>query len=1058
MFILHTSNKAEYLLQHMATVLQSPLSSAFSIEHFLIQSQGMERWVCQQMAESRAVWSNYEFHFPGKFYNVLIDQLMHDEEKLKPSYTQEQMLWRFEAILRKLPEHEGNLLQQYLQGPQLDIKRFQLAKQLAYTFDQYQFLRPDWMTQWAFTDCHKLDIDTAWQCQLWQALQAEGKGVRWRVAIEKLQTLSSDKAREYLPERLSVFGISAMSPIYLELMQAIARHIDVHFYLLSPAAGFWGDIKTKRQWQTQPLQTAQQQDLFAQSISSTAVAEGSPLLSMLGQQGRDFQQLLADDSITFDLDFTSFDEAESHVQNLLQHLQQDLVETDFSVYVQGADSSIQLHACHSRMREVEVLRDQIQAAFDADSALELRDVVVMAPDVHQYAPFIAAVFHDIPHSIADSMSQQSNQLLDTFIQFLSVTQSRWAWDDIVAILEQAVVYENLGLSSTQLDVVKHWIQRTNIRWGASAEHRAENGLPAISTTSWQSGLERLLMGYMLDEEAFHEGILPYIDIEGSTAQALGGLRDFIVLLNIYKQRFRKSYDLQGWSQLLSEAAHRLFKTDDNYRDAFKQLQEYLEELEKAQAMNSQLLSLEVVLLWLRDYAQQQQSSAGFMRGRLTFCSMLPMRAIPFKVIALIGMNEGEFPRQDVPADFDLMAKQEKRIGDRSLRDDDRYQFLEVLLSVRQQLLLSYVGFSNKTNDPIQPSIVISELLEVLEKHYQINAADISYQHPLHGHSTQYFNAEKLFSYSDRHFQTANALQKTNGPSPSWHQPVAQNDEELDVIPLDDLLAFIGHPQQYFAESVLGLRIPRIDDLQGVSEHFDLEGLNLYLQQQQWIEELLENDCFEESLKAIATGDFPLGTSGQLRIADHQREVSEFVEKLREPALGIKVDNQSVDVKVNGKRLVGQLHHQYRGGQLFYRYAKMKGKDLLIAWVSHLLALQTRQQSTFLFAKDRVIEFKAMSGDEALTLLSVIIEAFLQGRQQLSHFWVGAGMAWYEQAFKTRSAVAPIIVAEKAFELSWSREPYWQLFYDDANDFTKFSTTFESICEDILGPIIHSQQT
>jgi exodeoxyribonuclease V gamma subunit len=388
------------------------------------------------------------------------------------------------------------------------------------------------------------------------------------------------------------------------------------------------------------------------------------------------------------------------------------------------------------------------------------------------------------------------------------------WNEVLGLLEEPVVRERFGLFEADMLMVSHWVDATRIRWGESAEHREALGVGDFTENSWEAGLERLLMGYAVpSDDQFSDGILPFTDIEGSQAQILGNFYAFYKLLKRARKQLAQERPLNQWLVIIREYADLLLLENSELQRQWDGLRELFENLTESAEVHTQSLSLVVVIDHLKSMANEQKTATGFMRGQLTFCSMLPMRAIPFSTIALLGMNEGEFPKVDGRAAFDLMDKDFRR-GDRSRRADERYQFLEILVSSRKQLLISYIGQSIKNNEEIPPSVVVSELLDSLDQYYGISSDKVLVKHPLQAFNKKYFIPDSaLFSYSKAAAEMAVSLQQSSDqPEGFWWQGDLQEREkpadEMRV-DLDDLFRFYNHPQRYFVEKHLNLRIRQI---------------------------------------------------------------------------------------------------------------------------------------------------------------------------------------------------------------------------------------------------------
>jgi len=1038
MFILHSSNKTENLVFHLTAVIEnSPLASPFAKEVFLIQSQGMERWLSQQLASQFKVWGNYEFLFPGKFFSSLAQNI--DSRLSDAAFERNLMLWRIEALLRRLDGEVFLPLTQYLSGENVALKRYQLAQQLAQIFDQYQMMRPDMLAAWQKGQLLYQTTTERWQQALWlQIIEQTGnkhRGSLWLDVIAKLNAAEEGAFSAKLPERISVFGLNTMPPLFLSYLEGLSKHCQLHLYLLNPAQDFWADLASKRQ--------------RANDENFT----GHPLLSTLGQQGREFQEMLLEQA-QFDLEPESFELSEA--QNNLQRLQNGILNNSLDEQPLQKDDSISIHACHSRMREVEVLKNQLLQALEKDPTLELRDIVVMAPDIQVYEPFISAVFDDIQHAIADRSLRLSNNALDAFIRFLDLSQSRFGWQTVLDLLEQPVVYPGFGLSEVDLELINHWVQDTHVRWGKSAQHKQELGLPELSENTWQATLDRLLMGYAVgSDQDFVADVLPYRDIEGSSALALGGLCDFMQLLFKASKELKQAKPLKNWSTQLYYYADQLLAAAEPVER--QQLNELLAELSaELAAVHNDDVELQVIISWLEGMVAERKSSNGFLRGQLTFCSMLPMRSIPFKVIALLGMNDGEFPKIDRNPTFDLLA-QHFRKGDRSRRSDDRYQFLEILLSARQQLIMTYVGQSISHNDAIPPSVVISELLEVLQC-----GGDLITRHPLQPFSRRYFDGTSdVFSFSEADCETARALSR-RGDRPVaqadlwWQGTIPSDTEETEIIELSELFSFFRHPQRYFMQRQMDIRFSGMEADAEEREPFSVAKLEGYAIYHEWIHEALNGKPVTVK-KLQAQGRWLAGVPGELEFDRQQQVINGFVERIKAKNLGEPLDDLPVDISVNGYRLVGKLSNLYQRGSLFYRYADLKGKDFVCALLHHLIINAVQPQSSFLLSTDEDLEF--MPEHCQPEQLSAWIEIYRLGRKQPDAFFVEPALAYVKQAHKltagnraSKSALdAAIERLSRAVEQPY--EPELRRLYGNVADLgLVLGESFELQCQSLLQPV------
>ncbi|WP_394753683.1 exodeoxyribonuclease V subunit gamma [Crenothrix sp.] len=984
MFSLYSSHKTETLLANLVTVIKDqPLSSLFEKEVFLVQQPSMERWLSQQLASQLKVWGNYQFLVGDKFFNTMVQKI---NSRLNDAvFDRDALLWRIENLLRDdLHGSQFNAITQYLAGENTALKRYQLARKLAQIFDQYQILRPDMMAAWQQNQLLYDNETERWQKALWQRISVQlgeqDKGMLWRNVIAKLNDAEAGKFTPHLPERIFIFGIHHLAPVMLDFFQALSRHCPLHFFLFNPMSNVADQAHSLRHLQ-------------------------HPLLTSLGQQGYEFQEMLLERGL-LNNELGNSTNTES-TKNILQQLQNDILSPAYCAQKLAKDDSICIHACHSRMREVEVLKNQLLKCLEQDAALELRDIIVMSPDIKHYAPFISAVFGDIQHIVADSASL-AHHAFNAFIDFLQLSQGRFGWKAVLDLLERPIIYPGFDLSDSDLDLIKHWLQDTRVRWGQSAEHKQELGVFACAENTWQATLDRLLMGYALGEDSeFVDGILPYKDIEGSSAQALGGLHDFLQLLFDASSQLKQSMALADWGAVLYGYADQLLMASEVSER--QPLNDCLLELSALASVHHECVDVQVVIAWLQDRLNtlsQRDAGSGFLRGQLTFCSLQSIRGIPFKVMALLGMNEGDFPRIDQRPTFDLIA-QHTRKGDNLQRSEDRYQFLDIILSARQQLIITYVGQSIKHNNRIAPAIVVSELLEVLRDSYQL--ADLVVDHPLHAFSARYFKGEgDVYSFSEADCATALALSQPRADRAVWWQGALITPEE-NVIELTDVFRFFQHPQRFFVQRQLAVRLNGIESEPEESEDFVLDTLDKYGSLNQGIKQGLQGKLLSVT-KLQAQGRWLSGVMGELEAQRQGDIIDKFVGRINALQLGEKVDDVPVDINVGDYRLVGTLGNGYENGSLFYRYAALKGKDFMGAVLHHLIINRLQPQTTILLsADDDIVLLPEYCQD---SYLEVLIDLYQQGLQRPDVFFVEAALAYVQQASKF-SANADEQALEKA---------------------------------------------
>lgn len=1052
MFYLHVSNRTENLLRHLIEVMRADRQvDIFATELFLIQSQGMERMIAQTLAEEFQSFCNYRFFLPLEFLKFIADKLGNGQSS--DAFTRQILTWRIEGLLRDLPGEEYQPLHLYLSGENGDLKRFQLARRLANIFDQYQLMRPEMLKEWECGNSTGSHAAEKWQMALWRRLLLQKGGESHRGKVLQDLTLrlgGKENLSGLLPKRISVVGLHTIAPILLQYLNNLARHMDIHLLLLSPCKNYWGNVESQR---------AHFMRLTKNRVAQVTKEEAHhPLLIGLGRQGRDLQNLMLE-HVNFAMDFSSyqdpFEDGKDADGTLLHQLQKDILEDLVPTGNQKTltqDDSIQVVSCHSKMRELAVLKDYLLRLLHQNPELELREIIVMAPDIQEYVSLIPAVFNDIQHSIADRSTRSRNHIIGAFADFLDLFVGRFGWSEVLDLLRKKSIFPQFDLTSSDLDTLQQWIVGSGIRWGLSGNQRVEEALPAFEESSWKAGLDRLLMGFAIDSDYAVDGIFPYSDIEGRAALALGGLCSFIEIIEGARRAFKQARTLRNWSETLLHIVQQLF--GNNSLQELVELRALLTELpESTQPFHQKSVSFRVMKEWFNLSTKESRSSSGFLRGQLTFCSMLPMRSIPFRVVCLIGLCDGVFPKNDRHDTFDLMGS-DPRPGDRSPRADDRYQFLEALLAARSHLYLSYIGQSIRTNEVIPPSVVVTEFLELLEDRY--GAKNIVTSHPLHPFSRKYFTGEhdsRLFSYNGYFCKTAEILQLGPEPTEHWWQGKRTIDEQR--LPLSELLKFYNHPQKYFIKDCLSIRLDSFDDLPEERELFELSGLEKYHVEKLLVEAVMKGESDALLHRLQAEGSWALGQPGALSFEEKLIEIETFVQTIEDQQMGEKCPDLQLDIILAGTRLFGPLGNLYNNGALLFRYGKMRGRDLLSAWIHHrLLCLVNLPRTTRLVTLDGVVGF---SGTAGMPDLETLIKHYFRGCQSPSSLFVEPALIYARQSMSVRTRVPPIEKALQFMQIALENgyEKEWELLYGATLSEDTLGPDFQQLCEELMCPILES---
>lgn len=979
---VHRSNRTEQLVEILCDVVREPLDSPFAKECIVVQGRGMERWLSMQLAQRLGVWANPEFPFPRALIERAFAAVSGEADDVGAKYQPETLLWAIANLLPQFLPHDAfSPIRSYLgddvAAPSM-VRLLQLAERIAGTFDQYVVYRPDMLREW-----EAVPDERSWQPMLWRALVAQlGDG---HLAAREERFLAGITGRDTLddfPERISLFGLSTLPPLYVRVLFALSKVSQVHLFLLSPSREYWAEIRSKREQlravarATRPGREPTEDDLHLE--------EGNPLLASLGRLGRDFQFVLEEGG-----DYEASDDdlfADASTGTLLGTLQSDILhlrerrhdtggrtERVAALLLDALDRSIAVHSCHSPMREVEVLHDQLVRLFEELPGLQPRDVVVMTPAIDTYAPLVEAVFGEtearpkLPYRVADRGVRSTDEIVDAFSRLVDVVDGRMTATDVLDLLRIAAVRRRFGIDATDVELVRHWIDEAGIRWGIDERHRAELGQPELREYTWRFGLDRLLLGYVMPADGcdLFRGVLPYDDVEGGSAALLGRVTELCTTLFRFHDELHAPRALARWRDAFVDLLDDMIASDDTTADQHNDVKKALTRVvDRAAAAGFETdLALDAVRPLFLDELTRAPTARGFLSGGITFCEMVPMRAIPFRVVCLLGMNGEAFPRVRRPLGFDLVAQRPRR-GDRSSREDDRYLFLEALLSARDRLLITYVGQSIRDNTELPPSVVVSELLDALgesfvvpdhgpgaaprdgelrSEHAQRRIRErVVVRHPLQPFSTRYFTGDAtLFSYAASYYKGAESLAGGHEPAPAFAGaalPPPEND--ATTVDLADLAQFLQGPAKHFLQRRLLVSLGSEAEPVENREPLQLDQLESWAVGDEILKQRSAGRAPREIFDALrAAGKLPLGAPGMLTYDDLLPEVRAILARASRLRTGRPLPPFEVEHRLQGVCVTGLLEDLFeQHGQVRVQFSRLRRPKEITSWVNHL-ALQ-----------------------------------------------------------------------------------------------------------------------
>jgi len=1085
---IFTSNRMEILAEQLARIVRQPLPSPLSPEIIVVQSMGMARWVSMEIAGHNGVCANSFFPFPNTFLHEMFKTVIPDLPEESPF---ELPTLTFK-IMKILPEciqlSEFESLRQYLIDDDLGMKLFQISRKIADLFDQYMVFRPEMIFNWENGKEHH------WQAHLWRKLSRGVKHLH-RAGIRKtyLGTLkNSPHLTDNFPKRVSIFGISHLPLFHLEAIVDISKFTQVNLFFMNPCKEYWGDIVSGRE----SRKFKNKYDRTRGIETNLYLEPGNRLLASMGILGRNFFSMLSDlnghvvELFHENQDITILEKIQTDILHLIDrqgYPRQSVLNSEPIVVSSSShtdrppfsdiDTSFRVHSCHSPMREIEVLYDNILAMMEEDPDLLPKDIVVMAPDIDLYAPLVHAVFGAqtdekmrIPYTIADQRIIKESRIVEGFMSILNLKGSRMGVNHVMALLELPGIKEKCDITESEIEVFEHWIDDTHIRWGIDAEHRRHLGLPGFNENSWKSGIDRLLLGYAMPgfNRKLFSGILPYDHIEGGDAKTLGKFVTFLDRLFKIVYALNQARPLSEWYPILLEVLQQFFAENEDSESEIQMLRRHLDVLSQIEALSGfdKPIGIEVVVSFLESLFEREQRQSGFISSGVTFCAMLPMRSIPFKVVCLVGMNSGDFPRESIALAFDLMATNPK-IGDRSKRNDDKYLFLEALLSARNKIYISYVGQSVQDNTRIHPSVLVSELIDYIQDGFGLSKEQVVIFHRLQGFSPEYFkNNGKLFSFAYENFVAGSKIFEDRTAPPFLTTRLPDPVKAFKDLTIQRISAFFSNPARYFLENRLGIFLPGITDVLDESEYFRLDHLEKYLLDQELVKTRRSGSDLKDFFRfKRASGELPHGKVGECIYNEMSLDAEAFVRRINVHIKNDRFEGRDVDLNLADFKICDRIADGYEHGVGKIIYAKTKPKYLLNTWIYHLficvLLQDMNRVRSLLICKDAAWEFTAVFS--ALDILKNLLEFYWRGMAEPLHFFPESSFEYAGGILQKHRTPQEALTAGRRkwkgseFFRGESKDPYFELCFGKNDpldeDFEKTSTIiFEPLlkhCAEIL---------
>jgi exodeoxyribonuclease V gamma subunit len=969
---IHRSERTDALVEPLAAVLAEPLDDALTQDVVAVPTRGVERWVAQRLSHhlgtadgEAGVCANVTFPSPSRLVGDVLARVLGLQPDDDP-WQVDRLPW---PLLEVVDECAGEPWCSAL-GRHLGVaadpggcpdelrrgRRLGVARHLARLFASYAVQRPQMLRDWAAGRDDdgaggEVPSDLTWQPELWRRL-------RRRLAVpspaerldDAVRLLAADPGCVDLPTRLSVFGPTRLPEDQLRVLSALSRHRAVHLWLPHPSPALWQKACIR------VPKSPRRRD-----HSSPA---HHPLLASMARDATELQWRLASVGGTDDLHHP----AQQPPPTLLSALQQRLRDDDPEAAphrLTAGDRSVQVHACHGRARQVEVLREVLVGLFPDDETLEPRDVLVMCPDIEAVAPLVAATFGLAPDGdggdalhpgqtlrvrLADRSLRQTNPLLSLLAALLDLADGRVTASEVLDLAATAPVRRRFRFDDDDLDRMREWAVAAGVRWGEDLARRARFGLPALRQGTWDAALDRVLLGVAMAEEdhRYVGSALPLDDVDSTDVDLAGRLAELLDRLTDVLTTLDGTSPLGDWLDHLDRALDLLADVGPEQGWQLVQARQLLSDVRLSGGAAERLtLRLPDVRSLLAGRLQGRPTRAGFRTGALTMCSLEPMRAVPHRVVCLLGLDDGAFPRGSGTDGNDVLLR-DPCLGERDRRSEDRQLFLDAVGSATEHLVVLYSGADERTGAARPPAVPVGELLDALDRTATTRDGrpvrdHVVVSHPLQTVDERNFVAGALgssgpFSFDVVAHRAALAGRgDRTGPAPFLRRPLPP-EPRPDEVDLDDLVAALEHPAKWFLRR--RLQVSLIGDSEDVEDRLPLTlgGLDSWQVGDRLLAACLAGVDAQQAMAAEwRRGEVPPKELGRAVLHDLEQRVVPIARAAQQYAVG---PARAVDVAADlpdGRVVTGTVPGVHGNVLLRAVYSRVSAKHRLRAWVQ-LLAL------------------------------------------------------------------------------------------------------------------------
>ncbi|CUR53395.1 RecBCD enzyme subunit RecC [Serratia symbiotica] len=1048
MFIIYHSNQLHLLKILLNTLLKkNPLKNPLQQEIILVENISIAQWLQTQFTKEFHISANINYSILEKFIWDIFNKVLFNISE-KNTFNTNTLTWKLMYLIEKFiffPSFSS--LRYYLTNDKDKNKIYQLSNQIAYIFKEYIIYRPQWLKIWQHKKyINELTNIQKWQAKLWRGLiqhEYKLKKNKWNpinLYDRCINILNNTKNFSYnFPHRIFIYNLPTIPPIYLNLLKILSHHIDIHLMVINPCKYFWGDIQENisKNYKKNNIKIYSNVQKKTYNFNLKIIKKSfhqknkknNPLLTSWGKLKHDYLHCL--------LKLNTIKQINNFINiptnSMLHTVQNNILElkncTMFNITnkkinkninkfkLKSNDNSFSIHNCHNQQHEIEILHNQLLTMLIKDPKLMPEDILVIVTDIKSYIPYIKNVFNNVskkyylPFSIPNYKSYQNHPIFKAFISLLDLPINRSTSEQILELLEIPEIAMNFNIDKEELILLHQWIDESGIRWGLDNHDIHKLNLPITKKNTWKFGIKRMLLGYAMHSKiGSWKDIFPYDESSGSAIKLTEKLEIFINSIKYWKELLNKKKPLKKWLPLCKELINTFFIQNNENTTLFNiittQWKKNINYGLTEKYINT--IPLNILKNNLIEHVKNIPIKQQYIAKKINFYSIENMRSVPFKVICLLGMNNKIYPRTQKLIEFNLI-KQQPQYGDYNKNNNDRDIFLNAILSARQKIYISFIGYNIKNNQKYHPSFLITELLEYLEQIYYLNNNEkfnINLNmlhiknHILKKHSYISFSFKNFICNSKYNICNPYQLLKNNNIIKSVPFNKFSLPQNIKKISLKNLQFFYNHPIRAFFQLSLGVNFNIKKNILKNEEPFIIDKLTQYKLNNELLRTMIEGKDYNYIFqREYISGKLPFKSFGKIYWQKQEEDMINLAKKIRsEYNSNYKL---KINFKINNIYINGDLNQVQKDGLLRWKPKKLSIIDGIQLWLEHLIYCCNGGigNSRMYGKKNTIWHFPSLTLDKAQKYLTNLILGYQYGLCNPLLLLNKSGWGWLTQCFQ-----------------------------------------------------------